>query len=424
MSITFTNFDSSYFDVKYIHTLGATPPASIAANMMTSMSDSIISFSINEEANRIINGSVKFHDPDDSLSSLLRPGRNVDVEWGYRKPDAGMALQLQRAMNTDQVWGPYARKGIRAYVMGPSGEAAQNGTKTFSMNFYGRELLSEGGSRRYGAGWSRAGVIRRTLRIMGINPARAYVDFRRNLEGNLTNDTACVQVESNFRFLMRLAVEWRAVFRIGYDADGNMGAIFCDPDKIDEIQSVRAMVGATFGGSIRIDWKGGGRNLISFTWRNNATGAGDNVQILMGPNGQPQIYRTQATTETTTTYVLNTQAIATELRRRGLEGQIELMAQWLSASTWEEVRPYFTPVTAQTAPQGGGYTLSGRMIGNPMLTAPMKLQLGDGFPDILKDRNRFWYCNKVTHTIDRNGYFCDFEAIDCYYGFLGATAPV
>ena len=78
-----------------------------------------------------------------------------------------------------------------------------------------------------------------------------------------------------------------------------------------------------------------------------------------------------------------------------------------------------------TAPQGLGYTMQAKILGNPLLSSPLKIIFGKGFPvwftpkEAASNLTNF-YANKVTHTINNTGYKCDIEILDAFTLFGGS----
>jgi hypothetical protein len=253
------------------------------------------------------------------------------------------------------------------------------------------------------------------------------VNFTRQNE-MLSSNTAIFQRETNYRFLLKYAREWRAVFRISQDSIGNLTAIFISPQYLGSYQIPNLLSGAIGGDSIFLEYKSGISNVIKYSWKNHAgeNGSGDNTRIIIGANGQPTIIRYVTKGDTVLAYKLNTEKIKNKLRGTSdYSSRYALLKDWIDSKTFEEVKWAFDPVEMSTAPQGLGYSMQVQMIGIPLMSAPLKIFYGEGFPVWFTPKNNKahvvnFYSRKVTHTIDTKGYFMDLDIMDMFTALGGS----
>jgi hypothetical protein len=221
--------------------------------------------------------------------------------------------------------------------------------------------------------------------------------------------------ESNMRFLQRMAIEWRALFKIGFSKSGQPVGMFIDPDKIGETALFNELITGGIGDTHRLEWRSGAKNVLSYTWKHNIgeSGAGDNVRITL-VNGNYTFIRSVAKDEKVTDWVFDPKLLRDDFARQGksIPAQAALLNTIIQAKDFEEVKKYFRPYTSSTAPQGAGYTVNVKTMGNVLFCPPNRVTFGDGFPGRLKQYNRTFYMRKVTHTIDQTGYKCDCEIQD------------
>lgn len=406
------NQDSSFFEIE---------SPDINDRIFT---EDIISFSYTEEVQRYNTGSLSIRDPDHFYSKVLRMGARLTISFGYNKFDLSEKAVLLLKENPTQVFGPSARTGIRAHIQNPSGTANNSGVVTYNCNFYGAEYLNPKQYRLH-TGITKSALVTLLLTEMGCTLFE--VNFTRGNE-LLDINTQIIQRETNYRFLLKYAREWRAVFRIGYNPKGLMTAVFVSPNLLGSPSIAILMAGALGGDSIFLEWKQGVNNVIEYTWKNHAGdgGNGDNTRIIIGADGRPTFIRYVTKTDTIKAYKLNPDKIKEKLKASGNFGDKVLkMKEWLDAEDFETVKWAFDPIDLPTAPQGLGYSMNVKMFGNPLMSAPLKVFYGEGFPVFFTPRVKklhpvSFYGKKVTHTIDRSGYKIDLEVMDAFTAFGGS----
>jgi len=395
------NNDSSFFDIRFKD-----------KTQIKVLTQDVISFQYNEEMNKISSGSVQLHDPKNIYSRILRQGRVLDIRFGYKRPDLSIESLFSKKENKNEISGVLERKGIKASIQSPSGSLS--GTIKYNMNFYASEFLDGRKNKVYRKGTKKT-VIEEVFDEMGI--VETYIKFDRQIE-QITPDTYVMQHESNFRFLMRIAMEWRALFRISTNSKGQKIAFFANPKYVDKLKFAERAVGASSGNSLFVDYKDSLCNVIDATWQNHVgqSGQGDNVQIKM-VNGKPVHTRFIAKGEKIQAWRLDAAKIDSELRKRGsFTSKAKLMKEWLNNNDFNKLvkEGFFYLVNEVSAPQGLGYSCNLKMLGNPMATTPLKIIFGKGFPDFFAHNDLTYYARKVTHTIDRKGYMCDLDIADTF----------
>lgn len=407
--ILFHSQDTSYFNI-------TSPDVDSTFRVLNG---NVISFSLREEMRRMNSGTIALHDPNQVYSKILRAGVKLNIEWGFKEQAFGLRA-LSGKLNSigDEIYGVSSRNNFQAIIQHPSGTLSQNGQETYNINFFGWEYVSTKNKQIHRVA-TRYDVINGAMERLGIPANNRVISFVSESVA-LNENTHVIQRESDFRFLIRLSYEWRVAFRLGYDRKGSPVGVFIDYDKLDKPNYIK-LLGHIVGGShIHLEYKKPNANVISATWKQNAgtQGGGDNVRIIMGPNGQPQFFRYVAEGETVRVYKLVPERIGNELRRAGnIADQTKLLVEWLKVTDFQQIKKYFDEVDQSTAPQGYGYEISIEMYGNPMLTAPLIATFGSGFPALLQRDNpkaspNKFYMNSVDHKIDRRGYFITAQVMD------------
>jgi len=419
--ISMESLDTSFFEVEI---RGDTKKKTDIEGVEISRDD-VISFNIVEEMGKMLSGSISFYDPDFLISKKLRVGIPLKIKWGYRVPDIGIKSLF--ISNPDEVQGAFEREGIYAIVQSPSGTLGSDGSVIFNCNFYGSYYLGGGRANKVFRVGNKTTVIKEVFRKLNIEEENIEVDFARGSEV-ITKDTQVIQNESNFRFLLKMSREWNALFRIGFTEEGDLYGLFIDYQKLEKSKFNLKTTSAISGNTITLNYRGTtdekdiNPNVSSATWQNHAgdSGYGDNVQITL-IHGKPVFTRFVTQGESVTAWRLNPEAIEKELRKqKNFSSRLQLMKTWLSADDFEDVKRFFIKVTDTTAPQGLGYSMKAKMIGNPMVTTPMKVRFGSGFPPFFLREDISFYVNKVTHNIDSSGYTMDVEIAD-YYTITGGA---
>lgn len=372
----------------------------------------IIDFSIVEEIGKITTGTLNLYDPSRLYPSLFSIGLTLKLAWGYKEADTNLRTLLAQKENPEEIGGSFMREGMRAYVMSPSGKGDDKGVSTFSCSFYGQEFSKEKARRIYTVG-TKATVVKDVFTRMGV--VTSEVNFTRGSE-TIGEDTQIAQWETDFKFLQRMARDWRCIFRIGYTPAGTLYGVFVDHDKFNLTQFQKATTGAAFGNTIYLDWKYGINNVRSYEWQNHVGDSTGGAHVKMTViNGKTTFVAYIAETETVKAYRFAPEKITDELlRRHNFKSRMEFMKWALSVDDFGVLvkKGYFVPYEESTAPQGLGYSVSVNMLGNPLITPPIEAKFGKGFPDVLDSRQNKLFVKKVTHSINRGGYTCSLEIND------------
>lgn len=399
------NADSSFFSIY-------SPDVDLDYQVL---SKDIVNFSITEEIGKTIAGNITLYDPNLMYSRLLRMGMKLWINWGYKSLDTNMRSVLALNENPLEMTGGLARENVTAYVMSPSGGGDEKGYSYFNCSFYGSEYSKKKWRQVYKVG-TKYSVVQQVFLRMGI--ALMDINFIRGSEP-ITPDTQILQWETDFKFLHRIAREWRCIFRVGQTSVGLMYGMFVDHDKFSLSQFQSKTSGAAFGNSIHLNWKWGVANVRSYTWKNHAGegGGGDHVKLVF-INGKTTFIRYIAETEKVRAYIFRPEKITAELKRRnnqsGITSMVDYMKWALDVKDFQILidKGYFVPYEESTAPQGLGYSVSLNLLGNPMITSPMECKFGRGFPDQFAGYQFKMFLRKVTHSIDRNGYNIQADAMD------------
>lgn len=403
----FNKIDSSFFEVK---------GQDLDDKVTRLLNDNVISLSIVEENRQMIQGSIQFHDPNHYISRVFRTGRQLDLSWGYNSPPLVMFGSFARKLNRNEFFNPNGRmqrNNIKMVIQNPSGNLPEMGGITYNCNFYGSEYVNQEFKGRGFDTGNKGDVVRRVFFEMGINVMS--IDFSRQKE-IITKNTVIYQRETNFKFLHRMAGEWGAIFRIGYNARGMLFGLFIDYSKIGDKFYSSQLSHALGGSSMRFDYKTGLKNVISARWANKqgVGGQGANVQIRYGATGEPIFERYVTEGDSVTVWRLVPERISAELENLPIAERTAKMQEFLQAKDFEEVQRYFEPIRQTTAPEGIGYEINVKMVGNPFLTPPCQVMFGEGFPDFLGSKNLKFYCNKVTHKIGNEPYTMDVDVADAF----------
>jgi hypothetical protein len=140
-------------------------------------------------------------------------------------------------------------------------------------------------------------------------------------------------------------------------------------------------------------------------------------------NGQIRIQRYVVEEEKVKTWKLRPERIKELLRDKqaeyGTQGALQLVQEYLKENDWESFKKFFSPVETETAPQGYGYTINLKTVGNPLMTVMNPCKFGEGFPDFIGraegERDIQFYINKINHSIGQSGYQCDVDIVDQYF---------
>ena len=404
MSIGLFNKDQSFFTV-------SSPDYPLETKVIQ---DDIISLSITEEMGKIEMGSLVLQDNRNVYSRIFRPGAMLDLTWGYRAWNAALGGGFTDIISSDVINQNLERRGLRMFVTSPSGSAGQNGVINFSCNMLARDMRGDQQVVVYRTG-TKADIVRQVMERLGVT--RFDIRFERGQEVT-TPDTAVRQWESDFRFLVRYSIEWRSIFKIGFDQQGQLVGMFVDPDKLSTSPFTAWVTGANRQNQF-FEYKETGAKVLSYRWKDRSaeSGQGANVQIRI-VNGQPTFYRYVTENQTVRSYRLVPERIEAALEEQGLEGgiagQVELLNNWLNVEDFEEIRRFFEPVDASTAPQGIGYELEMKTLGNVAYAVGAVCDFGTGFPDVIGNTQSLFYLYSVNHQVTSEGYFCDCKIVDVY----------
>lgn len=369
------NFDNFYWEL-----------TSNDTNVAVLASDRVISASVTEEIGAMDVCNITMLDQNCMYSRIFRNGSSFKFGWGD-------------LFNR--------RTPIDFLVNSPSGSGDANGLINYNMR--GQALGDMVTNRKYYNDGTKGQIVRAVLSRMGIIDVE--IDFDRMNE-IVNNDTKIAQYENDFRFLARMADEWRCAFKIGMTKAKTQCAVFCEPSKLSTKQFTKKIVYST----LTFEYGGGLANVINYSWQDNSldSACGTNVQIR-NINGQMQFYRYIAESETVVTYRLNEEAIRSEYNSQlDAQSKLAFTQEILKAKTFAEVERFFVEDTVTTAPQGSGITVKIHMFGDPNVTAGAVATFGVGFPDRIGAKDRIWYIKSVTHSMSMSGYFCDVEIQDAY----------
>jgi hypothetical protein len=359
-------------------------------------------------------GTITFNDPSHIYSRIFRTGASLVISWGYRTEDTTPDQLIEKKINLDEVTGNLIRRGLECFVSSPSGGGSTGGEITYQCNFTAYGFRGGLNSRTFETG-SKSDVVQTVFNELGVTPGKSYINFQQGID-RLSSNRSVRQDETNYRFLTRLAREWRSLFQISFTPDGEAAAIFIDPDKIGLTPWAFWTTGGN-GKSHVLGYRDEISNVISYSWSSNEGegGTGANVQVEF-VDGQPVFRRFVAEQETVVSYRLIPERIqeAFEQTEGNFEDNIQLAQELLSAKDFQEVERFFEPIASETAPQGFGYRIKAKMLGNPLFCPPNQVIINKGFPDRLGGAQSKYYLNTVTHTIDRSGYKMDVEIVDAF----------
>jgi hypothetical protein len=374
---------------------------------------------IDEELGKMDSGSLDFDDPNHYYSRVLRTGVMLKITWGYAKLGADLSIPRQ-IYNSDVFSKQIERRGLKVFVTSPGGGGDSEGVGSYKCNFLALDMRGSDTVKRFRSG-TKGDVVAAIFDKLGIPPTAQEINFQRMTE-KITPDTEVMQWESDFKTLVRLAFEWRALFRLGYTSSGSLIGIFVDPWAIAKSERNKNLTGI----QTNVFYEYGGNygdpnhpttvaNVISYDWQDQSgeSGTGDNVQMRW-VNGQPMFIHYVAETQTVQVWELDQAKMQAELDRRGdLADQSQLVAEWLNAKTFDEIKRYFKPVTQETAPQGTGITTTIETLGNPLFTVGLQAEFGSGFPDRVRQKGVITYIRKLSHKLFDN-YLCSHELADAF----------
>lgn len=398
------NNDSSFFEI-------SSDDITLDDNLM---SKNLIKLSITEQRDSMTQGSLSFYDPNDTFSRIIRTGVNLKINWGYRDSLLKQDI-VNNKFNVDEINGSLIRRGLQGFVSSPSGGGSNKGVITYNCNWTAYKFRGLDESKVYSSG-TKKDVINEIFNKIGVSPIKRAINFG-VANDRLDTDRSVRQDETDFQFLIRLAREWSALFSIGFSPKGEVVAIFIDTDKIGNNSLPKWMLDAT-GNSHSIGYKGEISNVISYTWKSNESenGTGSNVQLSFA-DGRVILKRFVAEQEKVISYRLNPERIRQTINSTendGIVAQTKIVKDLLSINDFEQIKHFFDPYESTTAPQGFGYRISAKMLGNPLMIPPNQIIINNGFPDRLGGKQAKYYIDKVTHNIDTSGYKNDVEIVDAF----------
>ncbi len=378
-------------------------------------SKDLISLTLTEKTGSMPQGTLQFYDPKNYYSRVLRTGARLLISWGYKNTFETPDSLIAKKLNLDEVSGNLVRRGYEGFVSSPSGSAGRDGVILFNCNFTSFGFRGEEASKIYSSG-TKQSVISQAFDDLGISSTKRLIDFSLGND-KVTTDQYVRQDETTFAFLNRLAIEWRALFHVGFSPEGESVGIFIDEAKVGNVQMPIWFLKAT-GVSNVIGYKGKLNNIISYTWSSSEseTGIGDNVRLDI-VDGKIIFRRYVAEEEKVVTYRLDEkkiQEVYEDSSNQGLGQQIKLTQELLSKNDFEQIKKFFIPVESTTAPSGYGYRIKAEMIGNPLYIPGNVIKINNGLPDRLGGTQSKWYLQTVTHTINRSGYFMSIEIVDVF----------
>lgn len=377
------------------------------------------SFSITERSSAMPQGSLTFHDQNHVISKILRIGARIKFSWGYKDFGTTLISLLPVDLNFDEITGPLVRRGMEGVITSPGGGGAQSGKITYNCNFTAIGFRGIDTTNEFSAGKKRD-VISKVFDDIGVSTTFRFINFARGDE-NVTPTQSVRQDESSFLFLTRLAKEWRGLFMLSYLPDGGIGGVFIEPGATEQNPFVNWMFSST-GNSHYMDYAGASPNVISYTWTNlqGESGVGDNVQLEI-VNGEIVFRQFVVEDQNVITYRLNKEKVKDIFAdpSADITTKTRILQDYLSKKSFEQVKHFFDPVESSTAPQGYGFRVKAKMLGNPLFAPPSYIKIGSGFPEQIGNTQTTWYLESVTHNIDNTGYFMNIEVVDAF-----AKSPV
>lgn len=387
------------------------------------ISEDIISFSYIEELGMYNSGTLQIYDPEHYYSKVLRFGAPLEISFGYTRNDS-TGIARTKKDNPNQLFGASKRSKIQAYVQNPKGTAGADGRVIFNCNFYGTECIKGERIFKVHEGLTKKKLVENLITEMGIT---SYTIRFTQENDRIDNGVQMPQNTTNYKLLLKLAISWRAIFRVSTDAKGQRTAIFLSPNYLNLTDIPGKMSGASTGNSVLLDYREGEKNVLEYTWENHMgkSGTGDNVRFVRNADGSYTQVRYVTEGDTIKAYKLDTEKIKKKLEEQGdFTKRAEKMKEWMNVEDFEEVKWAFTEIEQSTAPQGLGYSMAVKMIGNPLMSPPVKIKFGKGFPvfynPVSEEAHVVDYiCSKVSHAIDRTGYFMNLDISDAFTTFGG-----
>lgn len=404
---TLFDTDSSFFNI------------SVGGNK--NITTDVLELSIVEEVGQLLNGTLMLNDPAWYYASLLRAGTTFNLSWGYKNRNQTMNEILIKIKNPDEVAGIGIRSGIKAIVTLPKFVFGNQGQRTYNCNFFGAEYGEDYKEVKIYNTGTKEEMIKTEMEKLGVKTYR--------IQFNGMNDDLkkypVMKNEKSYKFLLRLAKEWRCFFIMNRLPSGNLIGGFCDYTEIGS-KTNNLFFSQTSGsaGSKKLFEFGVGAtypNVLGgeITHNIGESGQGDHVTFSI-VGGKTVVTRYVSESGQVKAYKLNEAEIKKFAQER--EGdyttifQNVVSASSMDSQIWEnkKVRDFFTPEIISTAPQGAGYSGSLDVIGDPSLCIPMECKFGYGFPPQLQEENSMnrIFIKKVEHSLSGKGYMGKVEVSD------------
>ena len=398
MEASFNN-GSYFFDI-------TSPDLKLTNSVTKLITDDVVQLAISEEIGKLTTGTLTVRDNAHDFSRIFRQGIKFDISWGYKKWDP-----LQGMLNN-------IRTGLECVVQTPSGRANESGEVIYTVTFYALEFLSGKQHRVFDTG-TKGTLITQLLADMEAD--EIFISFAQQKD-RLDTENSIRQDESSFALLVELSRRWKCHFHIGYKPNGKKAALFIDSNKVKGI-TAKAYVGKI----VNIIDKDlfyndfDNSNVRSYDWKQHIgeSGQGSNIEVRY-INGQVVFIRRVAEVGRVTAYKINPGKIAARFQGKNIKETMELTRNLLSTTEFDQVKWAFDAVEESTAPEGLGFTINVKMMGDPRLTVPLSINFKKGFPSVLaEDVNPFtrvneYFALKTTHTISKTGYFTDLQIVDSF----------
>lgn len=407
--------DQSYFSVNILGGLNA--------------SGDVINLTINEEAQQFVTGSISFLDPSYKYTNDFRPGTKFSINWGYKNRNSNLALQSLLQKNPQELTTQGIRRGQNCLVTTPSWSGSEKGEIIYTCGFMGGERENNTGRRKVYTSGTKRNFISQIFTNLGVSDT--LINFE-TMNDNLSAENYQIQNQTDFKFLLMLAYEWRCTFKIGYSQSGQLKGIFVDNIKVGGNETKSFIMDMTGGiGSTKLIEYGIGSNPNVSSWTGKQhigdNGMGDGVRIDI-IDGKPVFTKYVVEAGQVKAYKLNEKKIQDFANKHSKDsGAIMknvLKAPNMDATVWEttKVKDFFTPELMSTAPQGLGYSGNLEMIGDTGMTPYIELKFGIGFPPPLKDPPEItkFICKKVSHNLSSNGYKMSVGFADLITAFNGS----
>ena len=408
--IEYITKNAAFFTVEAESTKGS----KVDSGLMSVLTKYVKRLTIKEEAHKYITGSIELYDSNlCEISNVLKLGTKLTITWGYKNWDTPL-LSLK---TKEYVSSRAPQRMIKAIVSQPSGGGSSNGEISYNCEFF--QLFGSNDSKyaQYKYPMKKKEVVKLAMTDLGIRPDLQFISFKAENETVDWTGAIVQDYETPFKFLNRLSLEWRTIFRVAYTNAGDAVAIFVSPGNETAFQT---KLFDAVGMYNEFRYKTDNPNVISYSWNYSAglNGTGDNVKVMI-INGKAEFIRTKAEGGSIKYYKLNTDKMKSEISAGDYKAKIGLFKEWMNEDSFDKLvkKGYFTEVTSSFAPQGVGFTINLETMGNPFITAPNKAIFKGAFPDYFLEsekRNMFFYITSVTHSIGNDGYKNSLSVVDAY----------